>query len=280
VAQETIWPDTVPQDSRPDRGVDGKGAADERIAVDVAAPSTRRDDRRMAVEISGVTRCPSDDDLIIGANLENPRTGPVEGYAVKVSGWVIGKAPVAEVQFVHEQSVVACCELDVTRPDVAAARGGSSQVGFSKAIETVGLAPEFTIEVRVAFQDGRQDVIAKIYGTQQLTSGTLSFVDQYELISKSSFFSADFYLCKYQDVADQGVDPVVHYLERGAAEGRDPHEQFDTAHYLEQCAMRGLKVENPLLHFLIEGRELGISPKRDMPRQDEQWVEKRDRRLG
>lgn len=123
----------------------------------------------MAVEISGVTQCPSDD-LITVAWLENPRTGPVEGYAVEVSGWVIGKAPVAEVQFVHEQSVVDSCELDVTRPDVAAVHGGSSQVGFSKAIETVGLATEFTIEVRVAFQDGRQDVIAEIHGTQQLTS--------------------------------------------------------------------------------------------------------------
>jgi hypothetical protein len=123
----------------------------------------------MAVEISGVTQCPSDD-LITGANLENPRTGPVEGYAVEVSGWVIGKAPVAEVQFVHEQSVVACCELDVTRPDVVAVHGGSSQVGFRKAIETFGLAPDFTIKVRVVFQDGRRRQIAEIRGTQQLTS--------------------------------------------------------------------------------------------------------------
>ena len=48
----------------------------------------------MAVEISGVTLCPSDD-LITGAWLDAPQTGPVDGYAFEVSGWVVSKAPVA-----------------------------------------------------------------------------------------------------------------------------------------------------------------------------------------
>ena len=43
-------------------------------------------------------------------------------------------------------------------------------MGFWKAIGTVGLAPAFTVGVRVVFQDGRRDVIAEIRGTQQLTS--------------------------------------------------------------------------------------------------------------
>jgi hypothetical protein len=124
----------------------------------------------MAVEISGVTLCPGDD-LITAACLDYPRTGPVDGYAFEVFGWVVGKAPVAEVEFVHEQSVVACCELTVSRPDVARKYGcSSSQVGFWKAIGTVGLPPDFTIRVRVVFQDGRRAVIAEICGKQQLTS--------------------------------------------------------------------------------------------------------------
>jgi O-methyltransferase len=123
----------------------------------------------MALGISEVTLRPSDD-LITGAWLDRPQTGPVDRYAFDVSGWVLTKAPVAEVEFVHEESVVARCELDVSRPDVASAYGSSSQVGFWKAIETIGLEPAFTIEVRVVFQDGRRDVIAEIRGTQQLTS--------------------------------------------------------------------------------------------------------------
>ena len=72
----------------------------------------------MAVEISGVTLCPGDD-LITAAWLDYPRMGPVDGYAFEVFGWVVSKAPVAEVEFVCEGSVVARCELTVSRPDVA-----------------------------------------------------------------------------------------------------------------------------------------------------------------
>jgi hypothetical protein len=57
----------------------------------------------MAVEISGVTLCPSND-LITHASLDCPRTGPVDGYAFEVFGWVVSKGPVAEVEFVHEES--------------------------------------------------------------------------------------------------------------------------------------------------------------------------------
>jgi Sulfotransferase family len=123
----------------------------------------------MAVEISGVTLCPSND-LINAARLDYPRTGPVDGYAFYVYGWVVSKAPVAEVEFVHAGIVIACCELTVSRPDVATAYGSSSPVGFWKVIGTVGLPPAFTIGVRVVFQDGRRREIAEIRGTQQLTS--------------------------------------------------------------------------------------------------------------
>ena len=110
------------------------------------------------------------DDQITAAWLDFPRTGPVDGYAFEVSGWVVSKAPVAEVEFVHELTVVASCELTVPRPDVASMYGSSSPVGFWKAIGTVGLAPDFTMEVRVVFGNGRRHVIAEIRGTQQLTS--------------------------------------------------------------------------------------------------------------
>jgi hypothetical protein len=150
-------------------GDGGEGVADERIAVDAAAPSTREGrDRRMAVEIAGVTLHPSIE--ITAASLDYPRTGPVDGYAFEVFGWFVSEAPVAEVEFIHDGSVVATCEPTVSRPDVASVHGSSSPVGFWKAIGTVGLAPAFTIWVRAVLQDGRRPVIAEISGTQQLTS--------------------------------------------------------------------------------------------------------------
>ncbi len=124
----------------------------------------------MTLRISGVTLCPSND-LIAAAYLDYPRMGPVDGYAFDVYGWVVGKAPVAEVEFLHEQNVVASCELTVSRPKAAELYGSSSpRVGFRTAIGTVGLPGAFTIGVRVIFQDGRRCEIAQICGTQQLTS--------------------------------------------------------------------------------------------------------------
>ena len=123
----------------------------------------------MGVEISGVTLRPGNE-LITGAWLDSPRAGLVGGHTFEVSGWVVSKAPVAEVEFVHEQKVVARCELTLARPDVATMYGSSPQVGFSKAIGTVGLARAFTVEVRVVLQDGRRDLIAEIRGHQQLTA--------------------------------------------------------------------------------------------------------------
>lgn len=56
------------------------------------------DERRdgLAVEISGVAPRHGDD-LITAARLEHPRMGPVDGFAFAVYGWVVGKAPAAEV---------------------------------------------------------------------------------------------------------------------------------------------------------------------------------------
>ena len=123
----------------------------------------------MAVEIFEVTQCPSNE-LITAAWLDGPKTGPVDGYVFEVFGWVVSKTPVAEVQFIHDGSVVASCELTLPRADVASLYGSSPPVGFWKAIGTVGLPPAFTVTVWVVVQDGRRDVIGEIRGAQQLTS--------------------------------------------------------------------------------------------------------------
>jgi hypothetical protein len=123
----------------------------------------------MAIEIAGISLCPSDD-LITAAYIDYPRTGPVDGYAFDAYGWVVGKEPVAGVEFVHQGIVLTSCDLEVQRPDVAEKFGSSSRVGFWKAIGTVGLATAFTVGVRAVFQDGRRRDIAEIRGTQRLKS--------------------------------------------------------------------------------------------------------------
>ena len=68
----------------------------------------------------------------------------------------------------------------------------------------------------------------------------------YEVAKKSGLFDPEYYLATYPDVAERNIDPLVHYLEEGAREGRDPHPDFDTAFYLEQCRARGEEPANPI----------------------------------
>lgn len=70
-----------------------------------------------------------------------------------------------------------------------------------------------------------------------------------EAIEATGLFDRDAYLQRYPDVAAAGMDPIVHYLDLGASEGRAPCEFFDSAYYLANnpdVAAAGL---NPLLHF-------------------------------
>src|SRR5262249_30706949 len=69
----------------------------------------------------------------------------------------------------------------------------------------------------------------------------------------------------YPELEEQNVDPLVHYLEEGARQGRNPHPNFDTGFYLAQCRSNGDKPENPLLHFLRFGADQGLRTYPDGP---------------
>ena len=49
------------------------------------------------------------------------------------------------------------------------------------------------------------------------------------------WFSTDWYLWRYADVAALAMNPLVHYLRIGAAQGREAGPYFDSAWYLHQC---------------------------------------------
>jgi hypothetical protein len=69
-------------------------------------------------------------------------------------------------------------------------------------------------------------------------------------------FDADWYLSQNPDVARAGLDPLLHYLERGAWERRDPNPLFDSHWYLSQFPEVAGSGINPLLHYLTEGAGL------------------------
>jgi GT2 family glycosyltransferase/glycosyltransferase involved in cell wall biosynthesis len=80
-------------------------------------------------------------------------------------------------------------------------------------------------------------------------------------LADSAYFDANWYLQQYPDVAAAGVDPALHYLTFGAAEGRLPGGLFDDAYYLSQLS-GPLQYASALLHYLAEGEPQGLQPVR------------------
>jgi ADP-heptose:LPS heptosyltransferase/GT2 family glycosyltransferase len=78
------------------------------------------------------------------------------------------------------------------------------------------------------------------------------------VLAESGLFDVDYYVRSNADVRALNVDPLLHYVERGAQEGRNPRADFDTAYYLEQCRLRGDRPSNPLLHYITIGSEQGL----------------------
>ena len=94
--------------------------------------------------------------------------------------------------------------------------------------------------------------------TPLLSSLRPQFRRQAALITASGLFDPDFYLAKYPDVAEADLDPLMHYVLVGGAEGRAPHPAFDASWYLRQLPS-GMRC-NALLHYLEHGWREGRSP--------------------
>lgn len=79
----------------------------------------------------------------------------------------------------------------------------------------------------------------------------------YNFIKESTLFDEAYYLDNNADVKNANVDPILHYIQSGYREGRNPSPVFDTKWYLEQyldIAESGL---NPFYHYIIAGKKEG-----------------------
>lgn len=79
-------------------------------------------------------------------------------------------------------------------------------------------------------------------------------------IRESGLFDEAWYCAAYPDVAQQGVDPILHYLRRGAGEGRNPSPSFNTVFYTTNYPDVTESGINPLLHYLLSGKAEGRTP--------------------
>lgn len=80
------------------------------------------------------------------------------------------------------------------------------------------------------------------------------------LIRSSGLFDEAWYLTNNPDVAKTKEDPLLHYLERGANESRDPNPYFSNDWYRK--SIRNAKI-NPLLHYVRSGKKEGRKTQSD-----------------
>ena len=73
------------------------------------------------------------------------------------------------------------------------------------------------------------------------------------LVHASGLFDIEWYLKVYPDVKASGLDPIVHYLNHGWKESRQPSPYFDGVWYLQRYEDVQKSGLNPLVHYLKYG---------------------------
>jgi hypothetical protein len=129
-----------------------------------------RDGDMTRVEIIGLEYLVFDQNQVRAACVRHSSPGPEDGYEFEVSGWVVGAKPIEAVEFLHDRKVVGSRKLTLHQPVIEERYGLSEPCGFWRVITTVGLMSEFTVCVRVVFEDGSHTDIAEIRGRHHLRS--------------------------------------------------------------------------------------------------------------
>lgn len=79
------------------------------------------------------------------------------------------------------------------------------------------------------------------------------------LVRRTGLFDAEYYLDSYADVAQAGVEPLLHYAAYGDRELRSPMPLLEPGYYLRHSNIMARRT-NTLLHYVWVGRYLGYSP--------------------
>jgi GT2 family glycosyltransferase/glycosyltransferase involved in cell wall biosynthesis len=93
--------------------------------------------------------------------------------------------------------------------------------------------------------------------------GTAAFAQAF-----AGFLDADWYLERYPDIRDAGLDALNHFINHGISERRDPNRWFDSAWYQERYPDVAASGINPLLHYFQAGAAELRNPH---PRFDAAW---------
>lgn len=71
------------------------------------------------------------------------------------------------------------------------------------------------------------------------------------------FFDSQWYLNAYPDIREAGVDPLEHFLDYGAKEGRNPNALFNSLSYLRVNPDVAGFGPGPFIHYICYGFQEG-----------------------
>ncbi|CAN2536538.1 hypothetical+protein [Methylocapsa aurea] len=74
------------------------------------------------------------------------------------------------------------------------------------------------------------------------------------------YFDAKFYISNNPDVARAGLNPLLHFVDYGWKENRNPSSVFDTKYYRERYRDTLEPDENPVFHYAVKGSHAGYRP--------------------
>lgn len=79
----------------------------------------------------------------------------------------------------------------------------------------------------------------------------------HKIIKRSGLFDVKYYLFAYPDIRKAEIDPIMHYIKFGVAEGRNPSREFNTNFYLNKNEDVKISGINPLVHYVLSGKDEG-----------------------
>lgn len=85
----------------------------------------------------------------------------------------------------------------------------------------------------------------------------MTFEEEIGVLKGSGLLDAEWYLSHYRDVAALRMDAAEHYLKYGGMMGRDPGPEFNTRFYLAANMDVADKGINALLHYALHGQSEG-----------------------
>ena len=172
----------------------------------------------------------------------------------------------------------ADAQLQLVRHELAGARDElyALEVDYQRTIRDLGIAYTDTVDsLKQAFSSASKRHLAMRNGKAVLSAArrvraggnvvrsirrllrrkTRQKDVEFSAIFGSDLFDPDYYLMTYQDVKAAGVDPALHYLNLGDAEGRNPGPAFSTRRYREMNPDVPAHGITALGHYEMFGRQ-------------------------